>query len=36
MCYITAHDRQKPTHVDDSISVIGIKIPKNEKTEALK
>ena len=36
MCYITAHERQKSTYVDDAISSRRRVIPNNTTTEALK
>ena len=35
MCYIIAHDKQQPIHIDDEISVRVIPIPKNSTTEEL-
>ena len=35
MCYITAHDKQQPTYVDDATSGGGRAIPKNTTTVAL-
>ena len=34
-CYITAHDKQQPTYVNDASSCGGISIPNNETTAAL-
>ena len=36
MCYITAHDSQQPTYVDNASSCGGREISKNETTAALK
>ena len=35
MCYITAHDKQQPTYIGDTISGGGRSIPKNSATAAL-